>query len=202
MINGNVHYSNDNFSREMNQYKNSDLDVISSGGVNLGYFLSNNFAIGVSGSVNNYNSTHNAHDLNYSFEHTSNFAQKACGIFARYNHTLKSGKLGFFLQLGTQYIWGDEHITDIQKDPSWPYLVTYKDFAKHNGALVILNPGLIYFINKKFSVESSLGSIYSSSDKAKSSINPINEKTTKFSADLYLTSINLGFTYYFGGKKV
>jgi hypothetical protein len=46
-----------------------------------------------------------------------------------------------------------------------------------------------------------LGSIYYASGKSKSDDENINEKTSRFGADFYLTTISLGFSYYFGGKK-
>ncbi len=199
MINGSVHYSNEHLTDKMNSSNYSDSYGNNSGGVNFGYFLSNNFAVGISGAINR-SITKNRSNTN-GLDRDYNYTEKDCGIFARYNHPFKSGKLGFFLQLGVHYLWGDEHTIFFHNINSGSVIASEVS-KKHMGFLAILNPGIIYFINNKFSIESSLGSIYSGSDNVKYSNGPTNEKKFRLGADFYLTTINLGFTYYFGGKKL
>jgi hypothetical protein len=206
MINGSIQYA-DYHSLNKRDFGNNSkgeylhLNTNSAGGINFGYFLSNNFAVGISGSVSSSELTARSDaNMNYFSEYTSKYIEKGCGVFARYNHTIVSSKLGFFLQLNTRYSWGDMNTTSTSMDLNGNH-ITIKGFTKNTGTFTALNPGIIYFINNKFSVESMLGSIYYASGKSKSDDENINEKTSRFGADFYLTTISLGFSYYFGGKK-
>jgi hypothetical protein len=206
MINGNAQYSDQYMIKKINHSNNtigkySDSYKNSHGAINFGYFLSNNFAIGISGSVNSSISYSRREDnKKYLSEYTDNNIEKGCGIFARYNHILDSSKFGFFFQLGTHYYWGTMKTTSPTMD-SQGNIITIKRTTTHTQLLALLNPGIVYFINNKFSVESALGSIYYTSDESEPTDTNTVEKNSKLGFDFNLTTISLGFSYYFGGKK-
>jgi hypothetical protein len=201
MINGHMQYSHYGLLEKPSTSTDEHLDLVNngSGGINFGYFLSTNFAIGISGSVSNFAVTTKSRTNNSAFEYGSNYIEKGCGIFARYNHAFPNSKFGFFLQLSSLYYWGDVNDNIPYLDPNGN-LITVKHTTKNTAIATTFNPGVIYFINNKFSVESALGSIYYASGKSVDDKN-YNEKFSDLSADFYLNSINLGFSYYFGGKK-
>jgi hypothetical protein len=202
MIKGDVRYSgsNDRSSHNLDTYHNNHLSGHSSAGINLGYFVSNNFAIGLLGSIGKSSSGSTSNSATpYSYEFTSTYSYTGGGIFARYNQVLPTGKLGFFLQLNTSYSKGYANDASTYLD-QMGQLISTKGYSKSKEANVSLNPGIIYFINSKFSVESTLGSVYYRASKSKHDDIDFTQ-ASGFGAGFSLKTINLGFSYYFGGKK-
>jgi hypothetical protein len=199
MIRGSAGYSNSNIIKKYPQnngltdeYKTN----LVSADVNFGYFLSNNFAVGISGAVNHFKFINKSNNLPGYTKYGNTYSEKGAGIFARYNRTLHKSKFGVFLQLNAQYYWINEiDISTTLNANGKPENVT--KVTKGTRIQTNLNPGLIYFINNKFSVESTLGSLYYSVEQSKSTTMLIKKKNIKTGADFSLTNINLGFTYYF-----
>jgi hypothetical protein len=161
--------------------------------VNFGYFLSNNFAVGISGSTI-YNKSIDIPDPHVNqLKYVNTHSENGVGVFARYNHTLHDSKFGFFLQLNARHYWINQMdaLIMMNGDPS------NKNVTKGTRIYSSLSPGLIYFINNKFSVESTLGSLYYTLEKSKSPSLAIEKTYTSTGIDFSLTQINFGFTYYF-----
>jgi hypothetical protein len=203
LINGNAHYSNYH-QRDKYNLSESAYDYLSQqrmGGLNFGYFITNDFVIGISGAINRITGVADAGDKkNYFYKSSFTDDYTACGIFTRYNHALQGGKFGFFLQLNANYIKGNSTNMNSQQSPNSD-LVTTKAYRKYSRINTNLNPGIIYFINSKFSVESSLGSIFYEIGKSKEDDTYFINKASGFGINFSLTTINMGLSYYFGGKK-
>jgi hypothetical protein len=203
MINGNVQYSH--FNDQNKYYPDLYIDDYSNrnsaAGVNFGYFISNNFALGVFGSLNKFTYTSaSEYHSNFNSSYNSAYMNKACGVFARYNHVLHNSKFGFFLNLSIGYNWNNTNSSNSYQDPNAGQ-ITKKEYSKYSGLKASLNPGIIYFINSKFSVESTLGSVYYSIGKLRQDDVYFANKITELGASFSLRTVSLGFSYYFGGKK-
>jgi hypothetical protein len=203
MINGNVQYfhSNDQYKYSPGIYTNDFLNSRSTAGVNFGYFISNNFALGISESISKFlyaSTSEYQTNPNYSSSYSS--INKDCGIFARYNQVIHSSKFGFFLNLYTGYSWYDMNSSNTYQDPNSGQ-ITNKKYSRYTGLKVSLDPGIIYFINSKFSVESTLGSVFYQIGKSKQNDIYVTDKITELGASFSLRTVSLGFSYYFGGKK-
>jgi hypothetical protein len=195
MIRGSAGYNNSSIIKKYN-YTNEYRNSLVSAEVNFGYFLSNNFAVGISGAVNHFKFVNKASDNPSYIRYGNTYSEKGAGIFVRYNRTLHNTKFGVFFQLNTHYYWINEiDISTTLNANGKPENIT--KITKGTRINTNLNPGLIYFINNKFSIESTLGSLYYAVEKSKSAAMLRHKKTIKTGADFSLTNINLGFTFYF-----
>lgn len=195
MINGAVNY----FQNNTDIYYLPDLKLKQSNtfvGVHLGYFITNNFALGIlnEGSA----SVHEVITSDTSASVTSQYSTSySPGIFAKYNRQIQSSRFGFFLQLDSKYSWEKNRFKTITGN---------SDFTRTSastGIVISLTPGIIYFINKKISIETSFGNLgvssldgYDSNAIVKRKAINVNLKT-----NFSLATMNFGFTYYFGCKK-
>jgi hypothetical protein len=197
MIQGSAGYNNSSIIKKYprsngltDEYKNS----LVSADVNFGYFLSNNFAMGISGAVRHFKFVNKSNNLPNYTKYGNTYFEKGAGIFARYNRPLHTSKFGIFLQLNAHYYWINEiDISTTLNANGKPENIT--KITKGRRISTDLNPGLIYFINNKFSIESTLGSLYYTVEK--STAMRTKKKTIGTGADFSLANINLGFTYYF-----
>jgi hypothetical protein len=163
---------------------------------NLGYFFTNNFAVGLSGGVGA-----DKHERTY-FQGGSSFITEeknqgtAAGIFLRYNRQIRDSKFGFFFQLDNSYNWGKWRYTSYSSFPTEPTL------RKIHGFRTGLTPGILYFISGKVSVEASIGDISYESSVTKNQSNQNNtseQSTSRFNSDFSMSTFYLGFTFYLGG---
>ena len=197
MINGNVNYLtykdgyNDKppYQSQQNIYKSASV------GVNLGYFLTNNFALGLSTlyTFDKIKSEYAGYPIQTYDQKNSTYST---GIFARYNQPINHSKFGFALQLDGNYGWktGSQKQYDGQGSNT--------THISSSGFSISLTPRIIYFINQKFSVETTLGNIQFRSSKGVDSYYS-SQKVRRNSFDFNLNPFEVfgfGFTYYFGGK--
>jgi hypothetical protein len=171
---------------------------VTTGGIYLGYFVTDHFSFGITCHQSHERNTlhENAIWQDYSSEivKTEHFS----GVFARYNH-LFQGKFGFFLSLNPSYIRRKDVTTQTTYYAVGEY--TEKTTYRYNGIFVSLDPGIIYFINKRFSLETKLGSIYYLNTFSKNTNYEINEKHSDFDLSFFTTNLNLGVSFYFARKK-
>jgi hypothetical protein len=174
------------------QIKDFDTEIH----LDIGYYLSNNVAVGYTTALQKQIHKENTIHADYSHSTRKNINNNySMGIFLRYQHLLKNKKLGLFAQLASTYNWGDEHnyytVTSI-------YINSYNISSERTqGATISITPGVIYFITPKFSMETSMGEVfYNYIIEKKSKVT-----TSKFGLDFSVYAIKLGFSYYFGGRK-
>jgi hypothetical protein len=170
--------------------------------LNVGYFLSPNFAIG--GSIglgrNVYKQTYfyTNGDNNINKSTSQNFST---GIFARYNYMINQSKFGLFFQLNNTYTWGRidrEYIYTSVVNPPGGNLALDKNHSFNLG----LTPGLVYFINNRLSVETSIGYLaYNSMVTKDKPLEQRVERVSRFNADFSMATAYFGLTFYLGGKK-
>lgn len=192
---------------------NGNLDIsyggnngIGLGGFNIGYFLTDHFAIGITGGVgNNINNNSSELSLSNREENKQKRSENCAGVFARYNFTPKN-KFSFFLNLDNSLTWHkykNEYVYESYGNKS---ISTTTNQTK--GYTISLNPGIIYFFHPKFSAEITLGSIsYKIQKSTNTSSSPGNPTISSIStyngggARFFTTGINIGFSYYFGCKS-
>jgi hypothetical protein len=205
MISGRGNYFEDNIQQDVNDITNSHFkNKISDGALNLniGYFLSNNFIIGgIAGfgkSMQFQNNIYISGDNSSRKITTQNFSS---GVFARYNHMIKESQFGLFFQLNNTYTWGRIDGEYTYTSINFP-LSGYVDLKKYRAYDVVLTPGLMYFINNKLSIETSIGNLsYNSSVTKDRPLELSVEKTSRFNTDFSMATVYFGLTFYMGGKK-
>ena len=204
MISGNVGYSN--WENQLNYatfstFKNQSHGLYYMGGLKLGYYVSNNFAIGLYSNcyTNKSNSTYYNSWASTSVQSNSSSANQSLGIFARYHHLFFENKFGVLFQTYIGSNWGKWNTRVLQSNPVNGDQITV-DAGKSNSQNINLTAGLIYFINKKFSIETSLGGMGYGIDHWRSTHTLNNSKTTGGWIGLS-SNINFAFTYYFGYNK-
>ncbi len=203
MINGNILYGGDKYLNKSprSEFESKNNYRTSAGAAHVGYFISNNFAIGILSSfseMKSYGSSSYQQTQSSTYESINH--KNAVGIFARYNHAINASKFGFFLQLEGTYATGRIKNTYSNLNQNGE-LFEQKNSGKEKEETVAIYPGIFYFLNSKFSVESSLGSVYYIQGTSENSEVDVIHKNSSFGASFSFTSINLGFSYYFGGKK-
>ena len=175
-------------------------NTINLGGVNMGYFISNHFALGISGNYSREKSNSATKELNYSSFTENTTSSSYSGIFARYNYVPAGNKLGFFFNFGSGY-----SLTTIKLN----HRTIYDDISfeqtnvqKRHGFNIALSPGIIYFINKRFSTEATLGNIAFRTEFSKD-VSPTEAtyRYTNFETRFFTSYLMIGFSYYFDCKK-
>ena len=162
----------------------------------IGYFISNNFAFGLSGSLlrlkNQVKSSYPTENF-YLYKQESDYIS----VFTRYNYTIDKRKLGCFLKLYGGYLWENRFSHQTYTDPQ-NNIVEITDFSRAKGMEFNLYAGIIYFINRWASVETTLGNVayYISDAENKNS----NQKNLTLVANFSMASLNLGFSFYLGRK--
>jgi hypothetical protein len=188
MLNGNFNYATEKkrpVTIDHSTYYNSKRAV----DLNIGYFLTKNFAIGISGS---YQKKVIRREFTYTIESAEVYYSS--GLFARYNCMTKGKKFGFFFQANSN-VYVNEWRENIKDDNT-----TATEKEKANGMNVILTPGVIYFLNHKFSVEASVMNITYDHFTVKDGLSN-RSINSGFATNFSPSSIYVGFSYYFVGKK-
>lgn len=203
-LGGNVNYSqntsnsNDslyNPEKTSNEYSTFQLNL------NVGYFISDHLAIGIIGSFLKYKSNYeNGDQTSVYFTTTSNIQNSySGGIFVRYYQMIKESKFGLFAQLNGSYGIGDSEYKYTQRFSTNPTTETTRK-TELNVISFGLSPGVVFFINDHFGIESSLGLFnYSKQNdtyetQGKNSGTGVNSSlTAKFS----ISALFLGINYYF-----
>jgi hypothetical protein len=170
----------------------------------FGYFVSNNFIVGIKGM---YSAIHsNVHtESEYNINESS---RSDVGVFSRYYHMFNESKFGYFLELNATYETGKGNGENNYTYYSTPSVTkTTIDITGYNISLL---PGIVYFIHPKIALETTFALFYYShitSDNAESisggQIAETNNTTQSngFTANFSLNTISLGVSYYFGKGK-
>lgn len=196
MVNGSAHYFKT--TRELRDFNfNGDsFDQNDAYRLRIGYFISNNFVIGVKGDYFHSRNKYTYEPLNSpvtGYIRDQTVRNTGAGIFARYNFPIK-GKLAIFLEMSGSYGKNVSSLTEITYIP-YPSFATTSTLS--NGINASLQSGIIYFISKRFSAEASFGNISYDHLFTK---NPEDLKSNYFDANFSMATYYIGFSYYFGGN--
>jgi len=158
---------------------------------NYGYFIKDNFAIGVNlnyltQSTTNDNTNNSAANINYT--QTKNIY--GAGVFARYYKKL-IGNFMFIANGSIAYNYEVDGETGIS-DP-------INENNKINSFNVTITPGLVYFISPKFGLETTFGNLNYSYSSTKNNDTSSQSKinTSNFGLNLDFSAFSFGVNYYF-----
>lgn len=201
VLSGNANYSRSQQLFEYAPVVTSKLSGISySGGIHAGYSISDNFAVGLFTNQNR-NINHTAYDSPNSTESwfKSSGHSQSIGFFSRYQYLFIANKLGLLVQahIGIQHgRW------DSQQFISYPTSdeQIIREYGTSKQQFIDISPGLIYYINKRFSLETSLGYIGYGIEQRREIGSDYISKSRGIGMAFFST-IHLAFTYYFGLNK-
>lgn len=206
MINGDVNYYSYNYNSNPTYYYQKSKQQGFGSNINVGYFLTNHFAVGISGSVYRSKSDNYRKDSMSIINSISKENSPSIGVFLRYNQPVHKSKFGFFLQLGSNYSFiKNEHKYDETYFKNYPNSSSLRE-EKGNSYRVNLKPGLFYFVNNRLSLEASLGnfSYYKSKITDVSEHTPYipyTKKQSSFNSNFSISTFYLGVTFYLGKNK-
>ena len=165
----------------------------------IGFYLCNSIALGVSLNFSTDNSKSTNFFNSYYTKQDQNTNMYGASLFGRYNNAL-SKRFSFFLEVGAGYgrSIGKYKQTTTQFDPPGTSNVTR---VTSNVISAYAVPGLIYFVNPKFGIEATYGSIrYAYSNQDKNTAGPSTFKSNNLNFNLGISTFTLGANYYFGHK--
>lgn len=199
MVNGNIYgYSNKNNGNYSNRTDKSKSQQLG-GDLNVGYFLSNHFAIGIEEQIDTYKNRSEGIDAVYRTINTNTSKSYFTAVFIRYNQPVFKSKFGVFFKLANGYqIQKQNTETHAHSDAMGD--ISSKSEKKGGGYSCYLTPGLFYFINNRLSLEATLGNL------SYSKINSTDETDFKYKnsnlvANFSFSNISLGVTFYLGKNK-
>jgi hypothetical protein len=198
---GNVHTNKTEDANTLSHMHNTEKNFGGSVYLNAGYFLSNNFAIGgiLGLSKNSYERDYDYLNNDRVFQETISKSYTT-GIFARYNYMIRQSKFGLFFQLDNTYSWGRFDDKSTTYSNGMPYIKSSKE--RNHSFNIGLTPGLMYFINNRLSIETSIGDFSYNSTITKDEPLELNvRKESNFNANFSASTLYFGLTFYLGGKK-
>jgi hypothetical protein len=164
----------------------------------VGFFISDNFAIGANINLGVYNTTTNSKNLtSLIYTQTSdNQFTYGLGIFARRYFKI-ADKFIFFLNGNISYAIITEKDNLTSNNPGFiPPTETTPNTDKIS---VNINPGMVYFVTPKLGIETSFGSLYynlsTSKNKKVSYDNHISNSI--YGLNLNVSTFAIGLHYYF-----
>lgn len=173
-------------------YTNSPVNL---GNLNLGYFVTNRLALGIFGSSNNYKNTSNSIANPMSSQNI--ISRNYAGLFARYNYLPGNSKFGFVANLNSGYTFEKSTTEQTVNINGIEHIETYE--TKGRGYSISLNSGILYAINKRFSVEVILATFSYSQNLNKNEYSQ--EKRSLLETRVITSGFDIGFSYYFGCKR-
>ena len=172
---------------------------------NVGYFIKDNFAVGINLNFGIANSTQNYNAISgqlpyYEMNYKDNSITYGGGVFARRYFKIADK---FFFLLNGNINYNYQTLKDVRScnDPNYvfptDYPATQKSFTKSFG--ISVNPGLVYFVSPKLGIQTSFGNIfYNNSTSKNTSLLYDNTNNTKiFGANLNISTFSIGLNYYF-----
>lgn len=178
---------------------NGNNNTLGLGGFNIGYFLTNEVSIGITGNYNNSSRSSHYENIYSNATTRSKRSENFVGTFVRYNFVPKN-KFSFFLSLTnsyTNYRFKDQYI-QININNGSEELVTADGFSK--GYTLSLIPGIVYYIIPKFSAEITFGSVFYRTEQQKGDNYAGSVKNSGVGSDLFTSALNIGISYYFNCK--
>jgi hypothetical protein len=170
--------------------------------LNIGYFISNNFALGITERLGTYgaSSSNTFVSGNVSIQ-TNKTNYFYTGLFIRYNQPFAKSKFGGFLQMNVLYNWGRSEQSSIYIPVNFPEN-KMRTAEKSYRYVCSLTPGLYYFVTNKLSIEASLGNLFYENGVDKSTTGDYTlRKSNQFNSNFSISTLNLGLTFYFGKDK-
>lgn len=166
--------------------------------LNFGYFLSNHFAIGITGNLykgDAKNETTFASRDQRIVEYTDAYTR--AGIFARYNQPFGKSKFGLFFYLQGTTIWQHSKQEETSFNANSTQIYHTQSSSKWYGYQTVFCPGFFYFIRSYLSIETNLGALSYRFDQNTDKVNKSKQLLSTFS----ISNVYLGLTFYFGNRK-
>lgn len=171
-----------------------------------GFFVTNHWLVGAFG---NYSNSLSKGSSSYSggnpgsYSYHNNSEQYTLGLFGRYYQNI-SGRFSWFVQIsaGAGAGKGSYNSTSIN---STTYVESHSN-SKTFSANLNFTPGIIYFLNSKFALETTFGNVGYTYNQTRNFIGgvQVNEnKNSNFNSNFLFNFSNVlfGINYYFGGNK-
>ena len=214
LFGGNINYNQNKNDNNDASNINKQTNNSSSFGLQLRYgcFVTNNIAVGLFGGYQNV--TNKNEDSNIQSQSSSNSSitkntsnTYSGGLFTRYYKMIGQSKFAMFGQLSFGYGAGAATQSNSYSNYYNNILIgsnIQDKNSKTTSYTAALAPGIVYFINNKFGIETIFGNISYSAQQTKNynqSIYLSESKSSNSSVSLNLGSISVGVYYYFGGSR-
>lgn len=169
--------------------------------INTGYFITNNFAVGIYGSAGFGQNTNKQQNLVNGTVVTNTVKSSnnsySGGLFTRSYQKLRNEKIAGFLQTYLGYGWSTSAYDVSGSSTTMVQNISRTNLSSYS---VGVNPGLTYFINHRVAVEGIiLGSLSAQYSKVKSyqgGQEVSHEDFSSINFRLFPGSFSLGFNYY------
>ncbi|PBQ33025.1 hypothetical protein CNR22_14985 [Sphingobacteriaceae bacterium] len=171
--------------------------------LDAGYFVAQNFAIGIFAAHRSYTSNSDEVGNNYIRLYDTEENQSSFGGFARGYKLFADNTFGFFGELRGGYLTGSYETRDFYQPNAQPSQLNRR-VDKGPGFIIGLRPGIVYFIRPRIGLEASFGNLSYMSQKTDNSYNgeKVSEtKSNNLNLNLNVSSISLGVHVYLGGKQ-
>lgn len=209
-LGGNVNFFQDNLNRKdssssFNSGESVNKTNYFSGTLNYGYMVRTNLALGTLFRYNfsdEYYRTNNATSSSFwPKENKGRYNAYAIGVFARKYWPLGESMFAFYLQASVSYGIGTYSARQMfLTDNSGDYSI--KNTSRNENIVTMrLSPGLVYFINKHFGAECSMGNLTYTQTKASyfsEGIQTGESKGSNLRANFSVSAFYIGLNYYFG----
>jgi len=159
------------------------------------YFLSNRFAIGVSGSYSELNYESKDENLNSSYVYSSNSHRNTIGQLIRYNIPLRQN-FYLYLQEGALFYSGKGEYKSFSSG-SFGSNNTITNPYNLTGYSIIFKTGIQYFLSNRVAVDVSVDLLNYTTQKEKYETET--DTYDEFEINLVPNSVTLGISYRFGG---
>jgi hypothetical protein len=167
---------------------------------NLGYFIKDNLAIGVSLNLGNTGETQNYQNSQnippYKTTYNYNYTSYGIGLFVRQYYNI-TGNFRFYLNGGINYSYQTTKLTNTYTDPYANDPTIQENHA--NNFSINITPGLVYFITPKIGIQTTFGGLnYSYSISTIPNVSYDNHSySSNYGLNLNISSFALGLNYYF-----
>lgn len=203
MLGGTINYSQNTtgYSGTGTTGTNNAKATLFGGGINYGYLLSDHFMMGINLGYNT--SVYTYHSVSGSGRVDINATNQSysTGLFARYYQKIGQSRFYFFGQLLVSHSNGtgvSKEIFGLNNGGTGT-----EDRADNKSSIYDVNlvPGIVYMINDKFGIETTIGNFgYNSNTTRLYRDRKEYQKNTDntFQANLALSTITFGLHFYFG----
>ncbi len=169
-----------------------------------GLFLTNHWLVGAYGNYSNSLSKGSANyssSDSYSYRNTSELY--TMGLFGRYYQTI-SGRFSWFAQISAGAGSGKSFYNSTTTNTT-SFLESHTN-SKNFYANLNFTPGIIYFLNSKFALETTFGNVGYSYNQTRNFIKGVQiseNNYSNFNSNFFFSFSNIlfGINYYFGGNK-
>lgn len=201
-IGGQLNLSNNTYSYLDTLYKSNRNSFGFQIVPNFGYFIKDNFAIGVNVNFGVSNTTQNQEQQYLPTKTTSksNSISYGGGGFARYYKKI-TDNFFFFANGEVSYIYQTQKFVYSNNDPNYVYPTSdpANQEVQTNSISFDVNPGLVYFVTPKLGIQTTFGDIYynNSTSKNISLLFDNHRNVNDYGINLNISTFYLGLNYYF-----